>query len=109
MNKGRGCIGEMWGMWLLKIWRLHEGLGGCLEEAGLLNDLTKILDHMSEALIIIKGYGGGLHPVLLRTFVLENLERIEDYASAYAQYVGATTMRALCDELKEVFEGGGVG
>jgi hypothetical protein len=36
--------------------------------------------------------------------VLENLGRIEELARAYAQYVGASTMRALCDELKDLLE-----
>jgi hypothetical protein len=35
-----------------------------------------------------EGYRGRLHPVLARTFVLENLDRVEELARAYAQHVG---------------------
>jgi len=88
--------------------RSCEELGDYFEEAGLLGNLTKILNYTDDILMIVKWYGGGLHPVLLRTLVLENLERIEDFAKAYAQYVGASTMRALCGELKDLLEGGDV-
>jgi len=52
--------------------------------------------------------GMWLPGVLARMFVLENLERIEDFTKAYAQHVGALTMRALCSELKDLLEGGDV-
>jgi len=95
-------------MWRPRIREVYERFRDCFEEAGLLHDLIEILNYMNEALIIIEGYGGGLHLALLRTFVLENLEWIDDFARADAQYVGATTMKALCDELKEVLKGGDV-
>jgi hypothetical protein len=50
----------------------------------------------------IEGYGDRLHPVPAGTFVLENLGRIEEFVRAYAHYVGASTMKALCDELKNL-------
>jgi len=82
--------------------RLHEGFGGCFEETGLLDDLTKILDYTNEMLIIVDGYR--LHPVLARMFVLENLDRAEDFASSHGRYVGESTMKALCDKLKDLLE-----
>ncbi|MCF3653354.1 MAG: hypothetical protein L2C94_004240 [Aigarchaeota archaeon] len=36
----------------------------------------------------------------MRTFVLENLGRMDDFARAYAQYVGVTTVKTLCGEPK---------
>jgi adenylate kinase family enzyme len=69
-----------------------------------LEDLTRILDYTNETLIIIENYRGRLHPVLARTFILDDFGRIEELARAYASYVGATTMRALCDELRGLLE-----
>jgi hypothetical protein len=40
----------------------------------------------------------------MRIFVLENPGRVEEFARAYAHYVGASTMRALCGELKDLLE-----
>jgi len=84
------------------------GFRDAFKEAGLLDDLAKMLDYTNEALVIVKGYGGGLHPVLVRTFILENLSRIGDFARAYAQHVGESTMRALCEEFESMLEGGDV-
>jgi len=69
-------------MWLPGIRRLHEGLRDCLDEAGLLDDLIEMLNHTNGMLIIAESWRGGLHPVLARTFVLENLKRIDDFARA---------------------------
>jgi len=74
----------------------------------LLDDFTKMLDYTNGVLIIIKGYGDRIHLVLLRTFDLENSERIDDFARAYAHHAGESTMKALCDELKDLLEGGNV-
>jgi hypothetical protein len=51
-----------------------------------------------------EGYGGRLHPALMRTFVLENPGRVEELARAYAQHVRASTMKALCDKLRDLLE-----
>jgi hypothetical protein len=40
----------------------------------------------------------------VRTFILDNFGRVEEFARAYAQHVGASTMRTLCDELKDLLE-----
>jgi hypothetical protein len=45
-----------------------------------------------------------LHPILARTFILDNFGRIEEFARAYAQHVGASTMRTLCDEPRDLLE-----
>jgi hypothetical protein len=45
---------------------------------------------------------GRLHPALMRIFILENLSRIEELAKAYAQHVGASIIRVLCDELRDL-------
>jgi len=42
--------------------------------------------------------------VLARMFVPENLERVEDFARAYAPHVGELTMRVLCEEPKDLLE-----
>jgi hypothetical protein len=51
-----------------------------------------------------EGCRGGLHTAPMRIFVLENPGRVEEFARAYAHYVGASTMRALCGELKDLLE-----
>jgi len=43
--------------------------------------------------------------ILARMFVLENLDEIEDFARAYAQRIGESTMKTLCDEFKGLLEG----
>jgi len=42
---------------------------------------------------------------LARLFVLENLGGIENFARAYAQHIGESMIKTLCDELKDL--GGG--
>jgi len=91
-------------MWLLGVQGLYEWFGGCFKEAGLRDDLIEILKYTNEALIIVEGYGGGLHPLLLRTLVLENLERMDDFAKIFEKYIGESTMKTLCKELKELLE-----
>jgi len=76
------------------------------ERVELLDALIEMLDYTNEALMVVEGYRDGLYPVLMRAFALKNLERIEDFARAYAQHVGASTLRALCEELKDLLEGG---
>jgi hypothetical protein len=103
LKQGR-FIGGM-KMWRPRIWRLYEGFRDCFEGADLLDDLAKILNYTNEMVTIIEGYRGRLHPVLVRTFVLDNFSRIEEFARAYVQHVGASTMKALCDELRGLLEG----
>ncbi|MCF3653801.1 MAG: hypothetical protein L2C94_006550 [Aigarchaeota archaeon] len=91
-------------MWLPGVQGLYGGFVGCFKGVELLDDLTKIFDYTNETLMIVEGYGGGLHPVLVRTLVLESLERINDFAGAYAGYIGESMMRVLCDELKGLLE-----
>jgi len=46
--------------------------------------------------------------ILARIFVLENLGRIDDFARAYAQHIGESTMKTLCNEIKDLLEGGDI-
>jgi len=88
-----------------RIWGSYERFRDCFNEAGLLGDLIEIPNYTNETLIIIEGYGNRLHPILMRTFILENLERVEGFIRAYADHVGVSTMRVLCDELRSLLEG----
>jgi hypothetical protein len=65
------------------------------------------LNYTNETLIIAESWRGRIHTILLRTLVLENLERVKDFARAHARNVSASTMRALCEEFKGLLEGGG--
>jgi len=96
------------GVCLPRIRKPHEKFGNCFKEVESLDDFTKMLDYTNGALIIIKGYGDRIHLILLQTFNLENSERIDDFAKAYAHHIGESTMKALYDELKDLLEGGNV-
>jgi hypothetical protein len=69
-------------MWRPGIQEVYERFRNAFEEAELLDDLAEILSYINETLIIIEGYRGKLHPVLVRTFVLDNFGRIEEFARA---------------------------
>jgi len=86
----------------------YERFRDCLEEAGLLGDLIEIPNYTNETLIIIEGYGNRPHPTLMRTFIPENLEGVEGFIRAYAEHVGVSTMKVLCDELRSLLEEGNV-
>jgi hypothetical protein len=75
----------------------HKGL--------LVEYLIRILNYTNETLIIIEGYRDRQHPILARTFILENTGRIEEFAKTYDSYIGTTTIRALCDEFRSLLEG----
>jgi hypothetical protein len=54
----------------------------------------------------VSGYVGMWLPrILARIFVLENLGRIEDFAKTFRKFIKESTVKTLCDELKEVIEG----
>jgi len=46
--------------------------------------------------------------VLARVFVLESLERMNDFAKIFGGCVGESTMRVLCEEFESMLEGGDV-
>jgi len=89
---------------LPKVRGLYREFGGCFEEAGLFDDPTKILDYIDEMLMIGKGCRGGIHPVLMRTFILENLGGIDDFAKIFGRRIGELKMRTLYSELKDLLE-----
>jgi len=39
-----------------RIWRPYEKFGGCFKDAGLLDDLTRMLNYTNETLVIIECY-----------------------------------------------------
>jgi len=89
-------------MRLLGVRGLYEGFRGCFEEAEPLDGLIEILNYTNGMLMVVEGCG--LHSVLLRTFVLENLKRMDDFAKTYAWYVRESTMITLCKELRNLLE-----
>mgnify|MGYP000600024883 CR=1 FL=1 len=91
-------------MRLPKVRGLYRGFGGYFEGAGLLNDPTKILDYSDEMLVIGEGCRGGIQSVLMRTFILENLGGIDDFAKIFGRRIGELKMRTLYSELKDLLE-----
>ena len=91
-------------MRLPKVRGLYRGFGGYFEGAGLLNDLTKILDYSDEMLVIGEGCRGGIQSVLMRTFILENLGRINDFAKTFGRRVDESMVRALYSGLRSLLE-----
>ena len=93
-----------------KLQRPHEGFGSYFEGAGLLDDLnlTRILGYINEMLITIEGYRSVLHPVLMSTFILENLGRIDDFAKTFGRCIRESTAKALCGGFRSLLEWGDV-
>jgi hypothetical protein len=101
---GEGRFIEGVRMWRPRIRRLYEGFRDVFEEAGLLDDFARIPNYTNETLIIVEGYRDRLHPVLLWTFILDTESRIEEFARACWKYVGTSTVRVLCNELRGLLE-----
>ncbi|MCL7386336.1 MAG: hypothetical protein LZ166_02245 [Thaumarchaeota archaeon] len=75
--------------------------------AGILKEFTEIVGDIDSTLVIADGHG--LPSVLIRTFVYDSINRLDDFAREYRGHVGKV-MDYVCMELRsllyEVFEEG---
>jgi hypothetical protein len=68
--------------------------------AGILKEFTEIVGDINSTLVIADGYG--LPSVLIRTFVYDSINRLDDFAREYRGYVGKV-MDYVCEELRSPF------
>jgi hypothetical protein len=83
------------------------GFGNAFEEAGILRELTGILDNINSMLVIAERYR--LPSALIRTFIYDGVSGLDASAREYRGYVGKV-MDYVCEELRgllyEALEGG---
>jgi hypothetical protein len=93
----------------MKLWRkdlidLYEGFRDAFEEAGILKEFTEIVDNVNSTLIIAGRYGKSLPSVLIRTFVYDSINRLDDFVREYREYVGKA-MDYVGEKLQSLLNG----
>jgi hypothetical protein len=75
-----------------------RGFRDAFEEAGILKEFTEIVDDVNSTPIIARRYGRDLPSVLIRTFVYDSFNMLDDFVREHRGYVGKV-MDIIVEEL----------